>query len=677
MELRGQIVDIIFKNENNGYTIAVFDTDDEEITVVGYLPFINCGDYLSLVGNYVVHQDYGEQFKIQTFEKIMPETEKGLENYLANGTIKGIGPATAKKIVSAFKDETIHVLKYEPNRLATIKGINLRKAEEISQAFIENWDLWNIVRFLERFGVGVQNAQKIYKELGNDTIKKIEENPYILVEITNNFDFLEIDSMAMKLGIARNSEMRIKSGIKYALLRIALNGHTCTLKDNLIQYVKELLKVENEEIEDNLIDMRAKEIIIIEKRQDDSQWVYLAASYKAEMNVAQKILALQESKNLKYISNFKKELEKIEKEEKMELSDKQKEALKKINDNNVCIITGGPGTGKTTIIKMILNIYKSYNKKIVLCAPTGRAAKRITETTGEEAKTLHRVLEIGKVENENSVINVESNVTPIDADVIIVDEMSMVDIFLMNYLMKAIYKGTKLILVGDIDQLPSVGPGSVLKELINSQKLEVVVFDKIFRQAAKSKIIINSHRVNEGDSLIEKADEDSAQELNDDFFFIKEADEVKILSNIISLCKGRLKKYNGYDFLSNIQILSPTKKGILGTKELNKVLQQEINPSKNGYVEKKVGNVIFRKNDRVMQIKNNYDIYWQKETPKFEDGKGVFNGELGIISEINDREKNIEVKFDDGKTVWYEYSELEQLEHAYSITIHKAQRKRI
>ncbi|MDO5557084.1 MAG: ATP-dependent RecD-like DNA helicase [Clostridia bacterium] len=670
MELKGQIVDVIYKNDTNSYMVAVLDSDQEETTIVGYLPFINEGDSLILQGNYVTHQDYGEQFKVQTFEKILPQTNEGLEKYLANGTIKGIGPATAKKIVDKFGDETIHVLKFEPKRLAQIKGINNRKAEEISEAFIQNWDLWELVRFLEKFSIGVQNAERVYKELGTDTINKIEENPYLLLDIAYNVDFKEIDKMAMKIGIDHNSDKRIKSGIKFGLMQIALNGHTCVLKENLIKYVSSLLSVEKELVMDSIIELRAKNDIVIEKRKEE-EWIYLYASYKAESNVSEKLIGIQRAKNLKYISNFEKELEQIEKDSNIELSEKQIEALRKINDNNVCIITGGPGTGKTTIIKMIINIYKSYKKKIVLCAPTGRAAKRITETTGEEAKTLHRVLEIGKIEDDNSPINIDCDVTPIDADVIIVDEMSMVDIFLMNYLVKAIYKGTKLILVGDIDQLPSVGPGSVLKELIESERFDVVVFNKIFRQAAESKIIVNSHRVNEGEGLIEKTNED----LKQDFFFIKEREEIKILDNLISLSRDRLKKYNGYDFFDNIQIITPTKKGMLGTKELNKILQQEINPKREGEIEKNFGNIVFRKRDRIMQIKNNYDIFWQKENPKFEEGHGVFNGELGIIEDINEREKNIKVKFDDGKIVFYEYTDLEQLEHAYAITIHKAQRK--
>lgn len=670
MKIEGQIVGVIYKNEMNSYTIAVVETEDEEITVVGYLPFINEGDTLELTGVYVNHQEYGRQFKIQTFEKIIPQTSEALEKYLSNGTIKGIGPATAKKIVSTFGEETLHVLKYEPHKLARIKGITEKKAQEITQNFIENQELWNFVRFLEKFSIGVQNAQNVYNKLGKNAIEKIEENPYILIEVANNVDFKEIDRIAMDLGIDKNNEKRIKSGIRYALLRIALNGHTCTLKENLIEYVSNLLGISKEQVENNLIEMRVNKDIVIEERIE-GKWVYLKDSYNAETNVAENLVKLVRAKNMKYITNFKKELKRIEKESDIELSEKQKEALEEINENNVCVITGGPGTGKTTIIKMIINIYKKDKRKVVLCAPTGRATKRMTETTNEEAKTLHRLLEIGKLDGENNIINTDYEIAPIDADVIIVDEMSMVDIFLMNYLLKAIYKGTKLILVGDVDQLPSVGPGSVLKEIINSKRVKVVKFDKIFRQAAKSKIIINSHRVNKGESIIEKSPDD--EELNEDFFYIKEKAEEKILSNVISMSKERLKKYKGYNFLNNIQIITPTKKGLLGTKELNKALQQELNPKKTNEPEKNVGNVVFRKNDRVMQIKNNYDIAWEKEEPKYEIGKGVFNGELGIIEKINEKEKNIKVRFDDGKTVYYEYTELEQLEHAYAITIHKAQ----
>ena len=393
---------------------------------------------------------------------------------------------------------------------------------------------------------------------------------------------------------------------------------------------------------------------------------------------------MNKADNIKKITHIEKEIQKIEKSSAMELSDKQKEAIYAVNENNVCIITGGPGTGKTTIIKTIIQIYQSKGKKVVLCAPTGRAAKRMSETTGEEAKTLHRLLEIGKMEEEGSMNVTEYDVAPIDGDVVIVDEVSMVDLFLMNYLVKALYQGTKLVLVGDADQLPSVGPGSILKDLIQSQKIETIVLNKIFRQAAKSKIIVNAHRVNEGEELLGKADIENVEEypdLKQDFFFIQENNPDKILEQVISLCSGRLQNFGNYDFFKNIQVLTPTKKGNLGTKELNKVLQKYLNPPNEALVEKRIGDVIFREKDRVMQVKNNYDIYWERrntntyDEKRYETGSGVFNGELGIIERINEEEKTVKIHFDDDKCAWYDYQELEQIEHAYAITIHKAQRK--
>lgn len=338
------------------------------------------------------------------------------------------------------------------------------------------------------------------------------------------------------------------------------------------------------------------------------------------------------------------------------------------------IITGGPGTGKTTIIKTVIDLYEAHGKKVALCAPTGRAAKRMTETTGKEAKTLHRLLEIGKMEDENKIDSINYEIAPLDADVVIVDEMSMVDIFLMNYLVKALYQGTKLVLVGDVDQLPSVGPGSILKDMINSEKIVTITLNKIFRQAAKSKIILNSHRVNEGEKFLNKEDIEN-EELNEDFFYINETSQEKMLSQVISLCNGRLAKYGDYDFFKNIQVITPTKKGMLGTKELNKTLQKYLNPASDSLLEKQVGDVIFREKDRVMQIKNNYDIFWEKENPTYETGTGVFNGELGTIEKINEEEKMLQIRFDDEKVAWYQYADLDQIEHAYSVTIHKAQRK--
>ena len=667
MELKGEMVDVIYKNEVNSYTIANLETETEVFTVVGYLPFINVGDYLKLEGKFVTHQEYGRQFKIDTFEKMIPETVDALERYLSNGSIKGIGPATAHKIIKEFGEETISIFKFEPQKLARIKGITNQKAIEIAESFNENFELWQLVGFLDKFHIPVSSAQSIYQKIGKNTIEKIQENPYILVDLARGVDFKQVDKMALDLGMETTNQERIASGIKYALTIITNNGHTCVEKQNLIRFMIELLVIPEELIENELIELRAQNRIVIEKR-DEIEWIYLYEYDKAERNIAERLLLLNQAKNIKHLPKIDKELKLLEEKADMLLSEKQIEAIKQMNDHNVCIITGGPGTGKTTIIKTVLELYQRKEKKVVLCAPTGRAAKRMEEATGNEAKTLHRLLEIGKIKDELGLEDIDQELTPIDADVIIIDEMSMVDIFLMNYLVKAIYLGTKLVLVGDVDQLPSVGPGSVLKSLIESEQFATVYLDKIFRQAAKSKIILNAHRVNKGEHFIEKQDD-----LKEDFFFVNEYDQEKILENILSLSKDRLKSYGDYDFFKNIQVITPSKKGLIGTRELNKYLQQELNPKVEHKKEKTFGNVVFRQGDRVMQIKNNYDIYWEKHKEQFEYGSGIFNGEFGTIIDINEEEKQIQVQYDDDKNAWYSYQEIDQIEHAYAITVHKSQ----
>lgn len=663
MELKGIIQDIIYKNETNGYTIATFEMESADTTIVGYLPFINKGDSLKVIGKFVTHPDYGDQFKVDTFEKMMPQTLDALEKYLANGVIKGVGSATAKKIIKKFGEATIEVLKSEPNELTKIKGITQQKAIEISESFIENWELWQIVGFLEKFGIGAQSANSIYKKLGGDTIEKVESNPYILSELGVKVDFSQIDKMALDLGIEKDNVKRVAAGIRHGLNLATYNGHSCVLEDNLISYVTQLLNVSEEDVIYGIKDLRVKEQIKIEQREEiqtiDQKtemriqtWVYLVDYYNSELNIAQRLISLEQATNIKKFTNFENELKKIEQNTNIELSDKQKQAVKMINDHNVSIITGGPGTGKTTIIKTIIDIYKSRGKKVVLCAPTGRAAKRMTEATGEEASTLHRLLAIGKQAEDRP--NPELEVTPIDGDVVIIDEMSMVDIFLMNYVLKAIFKGTKLVLVGDTDQLPSVGPGAVLKEIIDSKRIECVRLNKIFRQAMQSQIIINSHKVNEGINFLE----DKEETTKNDFTFVEERNSMQIMKNIIE--KYTLEK----------QIITPSKKGDLGTKNINKLIQEKFNPPNITKNEKKFGEIIFREGDKIMQTKNNYDIMWKKNK---EIGSGIFNGEMGIIEKIDDINSEIRIRFDDEKVAFYGYQDLEQLEHSFAITVHKSQ----
>ena len=703
MEIKGEVTDIIYQNEVNSYTIAVFETDEEETTIVGYLPFVKSGDTLKVEGKFVEHKDYGRQFKVETFEKLMPETLGALEKYLANGSIKGIGEATAKKIIKTFGEDTINVFKFEPEKLAQIKGISKSKAIEMSESFIENWEVWQIVGFLERFGIGAENAKKIYDLLGINAIEQIESNPYILIDMARGVDFKQIDQMALKLGISYDNQKRVESGIKYGLIKATYNGHSCVIKQNLIDYVISLLDVTTEAIEDNIINLKAKGEIIVETR-DEAEWIYLENFYNVEKEIATRIIRLDKSKNLKKIEHIENALKGVEKKSNIELSEKQREAVLSINDSNVTIITGGPGTGKTTIIKTIIDLFEERKKKVILTAPTGRAAKKMTEATGKEASTLHRLLGIGKLDDEG-IYSRHSDYKgePIDADLIVVDELSMVDMFLMNYLLNCIYQGTKLILVGDVDQLASVGPGSVLKDLINSDTINTVKLDKIFRQAAKSKIVLNAHRVNSGLGFIKNDDEEIEEDTKQDFFFIRQNSTEKMLQEVISLSTGRLEKFGNYDFFKNIQVLTPTKKGPLGTRELNKALQAVLNPNVDELPERKMGDVVYRVGDRVMQIKNNYDITWEREAKPFgvgkidgkseenswasmylakpkdkkEIGTGVFNGEIGTIIEIDEKEKVVKIQFDDEKIAWYEYADLDQIEHSYAITIHKAQRKRI
>lgn len=528
MEIKGQIEEIVFSNEMNSYTVCNMVVENNIITAVGYLPFLNIGDIIVAQGDFVNHNVYGQQFKIENFEKSMPNTSAEIEKYLGSGIIKGIGPATSKKIVCKFGDDTIYVLQYEPEKLTAIKGITATRAKEISEAFNNVWEVWQIVIFLQQYGIGTTNANRIYKEYGMNSINVIKENPYALLNILRGVDFKHIDKIALSLGIEITSTYRISSGIKYALHLASRNGHTCVLKINLVEYVHNILGVEIEEVENELTALiYAKEIY------EDNEFLFLKDYYIAEENVAKKLLMLSNNFAKKCYSLDDK-IKSAEKDLKLELSKEQKEAVKTCFENQVVIITGGPGTGKTTIIKVLINIFKKEGLDFALCAPTGRAARRIKETTFEEAKTLHRLLELGKVEEDD--LNINYAVNKIKQPVVIVDEMSMVDIVLMNYLMKGIEDNAKLILIGDSDQLASVGPGSVLQDLIEFDCLTVKKLTEIYRQAAESKIITNAHKINEGNKEIE------LNAKNGDFFFLRETSLVDQLSELISIRLPKLRK---------------------------------------------------------------------------------------------------------------------------------------
>lgn len=525
MELKGQIEEIIFSNENNSYTVCSMSVNGGDITAVGYLPFLNIGDLIVAHGEFVNHNLYGKQFKINTFEKAIPNTTNEIEKYLGSGIIKGIGPATSKKIVNKFGEDTIYTLQYEPEKLTSIKGITKSRAMEISESFNNVWELWQIVIFLQQYGIGTVNANRIYKEYGMNAINAIKENPYALLNILYGVDFKHIDKMALSMGIESTSSFRVSSGIKYALNLAARNGHTCVLEVNLVEYVSNVLDVERDLVKNELTALTySKEIY----REDD--FVFLKDYYEAEETVAKKLLML--SRNFtKKIHSLDSKIEETERELNIELSKEQRDAVKACFENQLVIITGGPGTGKTTIIKVLIHLFKKQSTEVALCAPTGRAAKRMEEATSEDAKTLHRLLELGKME-ENK-LNLEYTVNKIKQQVVIVDEMSMVDIVLMNYLVRGLLENTKLILIGDCDQLASVGPGSVLNDLIESDVFVTKRLTEIYRQAAESKIVTNAHKINDGDKEI------VVNEKSGDFFFIRENN---IVEQIIELVSTRLPK---------------------------------------------------------------------------------------------------------------------------------------
>ena len=652
LQIKGQIEDIVFNNETNGYTVCSLAVDEELITAVGILPFVSTGDIIVANGNFMNHPVYGEQFKINNFEKVMPSSTAEIEKYLGSGIIKGVGPATSKKIVKKFGDDTIRVLRFEPYKMAEIHGITKEKAEQISDEVNKEWELWKIVIFMQQYGIGVTNANRVYKEYGLNAIEKIKVNPYNLLNILYGVEFSVIDKMAMTLGTDYNSSFRISSAIKYALNLVSRNGHTCVLEEELINFVGQLINVEKELITNELTALTYNKDVYVE-----NGYAFSSSYYEAEDTIAKRVMMMCNDK-VKTVYNLDKKIKDVEQQLEMDLSEEQKKAIQFVFENKITIITGGPGTGKTTIIKTLIRLLEDEKMDFALCAPTGRAAKRITETTGEDAKTLHRLLSLGKTEEDGLSISYE--VSKIEKDVVIVDEVSMVDTVLLHFLMKALLSKTRLVLIGDSDQLPSVGPGNVLKDLIESDKVPTVHLTEIYRQARESEIIVNAHKINQGEPI-------DLSSRDRDFFFIKANDIVK---QVCDLTSERLLKYAHVDALQEIQVLTPTKKGDSGTRNLNKELQKVLNPESKSKKEKEYGNIIFREGDKIMQTKNNYDIYWETKDGKHY-GTGIFNGDMGIISRIFG--DNIEVIFDDDKVVEYDATNLEELEHAYAITIHKSQ----
>ena len=663
--LAGYVEHIIYRNADNGYTVLNLVSGEDEITCVGIFSAIAEGENIEAQGEYTEHPTYGQQFKVTSFEEKAPEDEEAIERYLGSGAIKGIGLAMAARIVRRFKEDTFRIIEEEPERLAEIKGISNRKAMEIASQVNEKRDLRQAMIFLQQYGITMNLAVKVYQAYGQDVYGIIRENPYRLADDIDGVGFRTADEIAARVGIRMDSDFRVRSGILYTLLQASGEGHTYLPETELTPRASKLLNVTAEQVEKQYMDLAIERKIILKQMEDQTQ-IYAASFYYMEANTATMLKRLNVSYDVSD-AEIEQRIRGIEKKSGMTLDEHQVTAVKEAVRNGLLVITGGPGTGKTTTINTIIRYFELEGLEIFLAAPTGRAAKRMSETTGFEARTVHRMLELnGGAEGSGGFERDESN--PLEADVIIVDEMSMVDISLMYSLLKAISVGTRLILVGDVNQLPSVGPGSVLRDIIQSHACNVVMLTKIFRQASTSDIIVNAHKINHGEEVI--LDNKSM-----DFFFLKRYDADVIINVVLQLIKQKLPKFvdaTPYD----IQVLTPMRKGLLGVERLNGILQRYMNPPANDKVEKEYGSTVFREGDKVMQTKNNYQLAWEIRT-KFgltvDKGLGIFNGDMGIISQINDFAEQMIIEFDEGRMVEYPYKLLDELELAYAITIHKSQ----
>ena len=663
--LAGYVEHIIYRNADNGYTVLNLVSGEDEITCVGIFSAIAEGENIEAQGEYTEHPTYGQQFKVTSFEEKAPEDEEAIERYLGSGAIKGIGLAMAARIVRRFKEDTFRIIEEEPERLAEIKGISNRKAMEIASQVNEKRDLRQAMIFLQQYGITMNLAVKVYQAYGQDVYGIIRENPYRLADDIGGVGFRTADEIAARVGIRMDSDFRVRSGILYTLLQASGEGHTYLPETELTPRASKLLNVTAEQVEKQYMDLAIERKIILKQMEDQTQ-IYAASFYYMEANTATMLKRLNVSYDVSD-AEIEQRIRGIEKKSGMTLDEHQVTAVKEAVRNGLLVITGGPGTGKTTTINTIIRYFELEGLEIFLAAPTGRAAKRMSETTGFEARTVHRMLELnGGAEGSGGFERDESN--PLEANVIIVDEMSMVDISLMYSLLKAISVGTRLILVGDVNQLPSVGPGSVLRDIIQSHACNVVMLTKIFRQASTSDIIVNAHKINHGEEVI--LDNKSM-----DFFFLKRYDADVIINVVLQLIKQKLPKFvdaTPYD----IQVLTPMRKGLLGVERLNGILQRYMNPPANDKVEKEYGSTVFREGDKVMQTKNNYQLAWEIRT-KFgltvDKGLGIFNGDMGIIRQINDFAEQMIIEFDEGRMVEYPYKLLDELELAYAITIHKSQ----
>lgn len=666
-QIEGIVEDIIYCNNQNWYTVCEIRSGRRLITIVGYMPGLAVAENIIVRGTWIHHQDYGKQLKVESFERSLPTTLDSLLKYLSSGAIKGIGAITAKKIIEKFGDDTLRVLQFEPMLLSEIKGISTDKALRIGQSFMEQEQIRQTIMFLQEYGVSTTYAVKVWKKFGSDSIDEIKRNPYRLTDEDINIGFKIADRVAISLGIDSQSQFRIMSGIEYVLSKAIQNGHVYLPSDMLVSETSKLLNTASEVVENAMSKMIFEESIYIEKAFNESR-VYLSAFYKAEQNVCKKLNILSNTEPKKAVINIEEVLSKVEGDQNIEYTQEQLQSIRLCATQSILVITGGPGTGKTTLIKGIISMFEKSDMKIVLAAPTGRAAKRMTEATEKEAKTIHRLLETTfSIDDEHREFK-KNELDPIDADVIIIDEVSMVDILLMNSLLKAVEPGTRLILVGDVDQLPSVGPGSVLYDIIESQSIETIRLNKIFRQAEESFIVVNAHKINKG-QLPE------LNSPNEDFFFVSRKNPQSTSAAILELCTSRIPEKYGLDSIKDIQVLSPSKRGDSGVYSLNAALQQRLNPPRKGVKEKPYRNMIFRENDRVMQIKNNYNLPWviSEDEKVITYGEGVFNGDMGIIKKIDLKNSSLTVLFDDGKLVEYDFDILDELEHSYAITVHKSQ----
>jgi len=681
----GYVEKIKYRNEENGYSILNVSADGLDYVLVGTFPYISEGDFIEATGRDVEHPVYGDQIQVESYELKAPEDTASMERYLGSGAIRGVGTALAARIVRRFKADTFRIIEEEPERLAEVKGISEKMARAISEQMESKKEMRQAMMFLQDYGISMSLALKIYNEYGPRMYGIIKENPYRLADDIQGVGFKMADEIAQKVGIFTDSDFRIRSGIYYTLLQSVANGHTYLPQEELLASASELLHVDPSVMEKHLTDLQMEKKIVVKVNEENvldsetaaqeidppSRHVYASQYYYTELNTARMLHDLN-LRGSEPEAEIRKKLEKICEEEKIEPDELQIRAVIEAVNSGLLIITGGPGTGKTTTINTIIRYFEQEEMEILLAAPTGRAAKRMTEATGYEARTIHRLLELTGVpsdDKDTSGMHFERNEeNPLDADAIIIDEMSMVDIYLMHALLRAVNPGTRLILVGDTNQLPSVGPGNVLRDLIASKAFNVVQLTRIFRQAAESDIIVNAHKINDGERI-------PLGKRSKDFLFIRREQPDAIISAMLTLVREKLPNYVHADMF-DIQIMTPMRKGALGVERLNTILQSFLNPQDPSKPEKEAGGTIYRVGDKVMQIKNNYQIEWETRNRygiPVDSGAGVFNGDIGIIREINTFAEELTVEFDEGKMVDYSFKQLEELELAYAITIHKSQ----